>query len=1813
MLSPLFWVNADSAQGKLYKNAYKFVCHRDPNDLIQRFKQRCSKSDYSSFEISSEGNFNIFNDSFKREIPSDVSLHVCRQCFTPNDYERWTKDFRRHLYKSSKFCPFILKYFRKIYLYNNVYSSRDDIFRFRYLYFKDYLYLPRHFKWKCEKKGLVTLPEYELQVGILSEASITDVSNRFATVNNWLFDGSEHGNSLIGHYIKIPQHLNSYVSLLEDVLFLAHDMIRSQNLLDRYVAVLKFCKLRGNRIGFSTTLGYIVSDLFTSTLCVVSQNRLKDNNFYKNLEATTIHDLTLEERMAYEVQSGEEYDNIFAELRSKLGLYDKMRETTMYKKLHKFLLYVLVLGILDGVNISFDSLKFDTFAQKAIKRTHKPGFDMVHSMLDTLCFVCDRATVWFRTGNSDVLLQSGSSYETWLDKARDLQLKSKLLANPSANEFCEHKFIADLRDTIEVGRSILKYTAKLDKYEKTLIQKNLFDLQLIQGTEFTKKSAQSSRKPPFAVLVHGSSSICKSQLQNMLFYHYGKVFGQPTTENYKYSRCVFEKHWSGFDSSKWCIQMDDIAFMKPDWEPDPSLMEFLQIVNTVPYCPPQAELEDKGKTPIKPLLVIASSNTKHLNLNSYFSCPFAVARRVPFIIQPHVKKEYTKNSFMADSEKIPIISNGEYMNIWDFDIYVPRPADDKEIDNQQTKYILVNRFTDINDMLAWYITKAKEHEIAQEKAMNADKSMQESAVCAQCYRLETKCVCNFSPGEMSDLSDVEEQYNTSIYDPELTCDHCGKYMDYCMCAIGEEQKYNFENESDDDVDTRDLVENAINGDNNLDYGAFVEHMPADDLDDFNPFFKMKIWLANKIICYNANSLPDCCILNRRTWQVLLWLLISSGFCYPALILSFICALTSIYALYVNFWIIFAYFCMYYYGTFWKIRVAAKVCGTNIDSAKLVMRLFARRIKKIEAPPRNIKHLMIFVSSAAFGLALAKFSMNFKTKYKTQSEGTKPKAMVKEKQAFYYHDPYVNTGVEISDQSRCISDDLCDRVTKNMARFRIHDKKSRKVFNTTGVNIIGNIWMINKHSIENFFEGTIDVILDDTAQNVSRNIFGMIARKDLFILHPTKDLAFINLRVIAPGKNLITYFPIDDIIQGRYEGQYCMKDSDGVNKRIDLHDIHSGICTRLNMPCYFAMASTKTRNGDCGSVAVAHIGSAQVILGIHTTGNQMHGVTFQHVSQKDLNLILSQYEMQVDCGTVPISAPDFKRSLTDLHEKSSVRFLEGGTIHAIGSFAGYKPRMKSRVRKTFIRDCVVEGGYVDNFGPPDMSWKPWSKTLKDIAQPNLNIDPTIACECRKAFVNDILSEIPELINSELIHVYDLDTALNGADGIAFVDKLNTRTSAGNPFKKSKRHFIELDDKGKISHLNEVIASRINDIEACYSKATKFNPQYCGHLKDEAKTMQQIENSKTRVFMASEMAWSIVARKYYLSFIRLIQNNPFVFEAMPGIVAQSDQWQKLYDYLNTFGPNQCVAGDYKMYDKQMSPIFILEAFQILIELAKCAKWSDEDVQILWCIAYDTAYAMVDYNGDLLQLHLNPSGHPLTVIINCLVNSLYMRYVFKRLLPDIALSNFKKYIKLATYGDDNALCVSKKISDKYNHTTISVMFQLIGIQYTMADKTSESIPLLDISQISFLKREFQFCSDFGVVVAPLEHSSIDKMLTNYVDNGVLSPQAHSVCVIETALREYAFYGKEIFEERTQFFKEVIRRMNLEVWVRDSTFPSFSSCVEQFWLRSGCPDRAVERFVALEEKTSTKIMSEIGDARIINLLDCPLMESLTSSIIDF
>jgi hypothetical protein len=313
----------------------------------------------------------------------------------------------------------------------------------------------------------------------------------------------------------------------------------------------------------------------------------------------------------------------------------------LVKKMHELYTYLLVQGFLSKFGMEVSDKEFHSLTGRSGKSYRNPTSLLV-CVVDSALFICEKLIDFRKTGDPTAFIHSDSTYSAWSDEADKVLELAPFTSNLGAHGTSYFSFVSNLNDVIERGEAIRKHSKTNIGVESTALGRKLQNLHLLKNVEITRRASQKEREAPFGVLVHGASSVGKSTFTKMLYYYYGSLHGLEKDDHFRYVRNPADEYWSNFDSSKWCIQMDDIAFLLPSKssEVDPTLKEMLNVVNNVPYVPPQAALEDKGKTPVLAKLVVATSNAKDLNAHEYFYCPLAVRRRLPYVVHVTPKTEY---------------------------------------------------------------------------------------------------------------------------------------------------------------------------------------------------------------------------------------------------------------------------------------------------------------------------------------------------------------------------------------------------------------------------------------------------------------------------------------------------------------------------------------------------------------------------------------------------------------------------------------------------------------------------------------------------------------------------------------------------------------------------------------------------------------------------------------------------------------------------------------------------------------------------------------------------------------------------------------------------------------------------------------------------------------------------------------------------------------------------------------------------------------------------------------------------------------------
>jgi hypothetical protein len=121
-------------------------------------------------------------------------------------------------------------------------------------------------------------------------------------------------------------------------------------------------------------------------------------------------------------------------------------------------------------------------------------------------------------------------------------------------------------------------------------------------------------------------------------------------------------------------------------------------------------------------------------------------------------------------------------------------------------------------------------------------------------------------------------------------------------------------------------------------------------------------------------------------------------------------------------------------------------------------------------------------------------------------------------------------------------------------------------------------------------------------------------------------------------------------------------------------------------------------------------------------------------------------------------------------------------------------------------------------------------------------------------------------------------------------------------------------------------------------------------------------------------------------------------------------------------------------------------------------------------------------------------------------------------------------------------------------------MGIVYTMADKEAASVPYINISEASFLKRSWRWDSEIEEYMPVIEHDSIQRSLMIWVQSKTICKQEQSLEVITSAMGEYFFYGREIYEEKKELFQRIVNELEYNLWIKENTFMPYDILAKNF-----------------------------------------------------
>lgn len=248
---------------------------------------------------------------------------------------------------------------------------------------------------------------------------------------------------------------------------------------------------------------------------------------------------------------------------------------------------------------------------------------------------------------------------------------------------------------------------------------------------------------------------------------------------------------------------------------------------------------------------------------------------------------------------------------------------------------------------------------------------------------------------------------------------------------------------------------------------------------------------------------------------------------------------------------------------------------------------------------------------------------------------------------------------------------------------------------------------------------------------------------------------------------------------------------------------------------------------------------------------------------------------------------------------------------------------------------------------------------------------------------------------------------------------------------------------------------------------------------------------------------------------------VFPCQVGINPYSREWNDIATRLLEKGAN-ILCCDYSRFDGFMSKVLMKHIAAMINKVCGGGEQlckQRENLLMACCSRYGICGKMV-YRVEAGI----PSGFPMTVIVNSILNEVLVRYVYKLVMVErpIIAASFNQFVTMVTYGDDNLISVSPQISGIFDGARVQDEMRKCGIKITDGvDKTLPTLAFRRLDDCDFLKRKFKLRSD-GIWVGPMETESLWPQL-HFVRCQALELNEAYLANLNSVLRELWLVSKE------------------------------------------------------------------------------------------
>jgi len=602
-------------------------------------------------------------------------------------------------------------------------------------------------------------------------------------------------------------------------------------------------------------------------------------------------------------------------------------------------------------------------------------------------------------------------------------------------------------------------------------------------------------------------------------------------------------------------------------------------------------------------------------------------------------------------------------------------------------------------------------------------------------------------------------------------------------------------------------------------------------------------------------------------------------------------------------------------------------------------------------------------------------------------------------------------------------------------------------------------------------------------------------------------------------------------------------------------------------------------GDCGSLIFSHAQSlTKRVIGVHICGYEaMQKGYAEVITQEDLLETLATFPGKPLCDGV-LSGPFELVAPVDKFDVGEPMVRAEGSFEILGRLPNRwrlrLPDHTSLVPSLFVDKFQWNGEVILHKKEPAVLSPQDPRLLEQVSPLEQGIKKygTPCLPMRFDLLEDIARDIlEELRPVRRLRVLSEHEAINGIVGQKYFDSINMQSSPGWPFKLWTR----LAGKKELfvgSPRNYTVADpmlrKMLDLRLDQGLLGNRVPSaWVDCLKDEKRLLAKVALGKTRVFAIAPVDYVITMRRLCLDFTAAFYAARDSSFSAVGINVASLEWNAMVKYLLE-NSDVGFAGDFGSFDGKLS--------------AECMDWVcwiieqmyDEtpEMTMLRRVLFDELIHTVHIAIDCVYICSggNPSGNPLTVVLNTIVNEMYLRYVWLCLAPKgmNTLVGYHQHVRTKVYGDDNWVSVTPRALKFYNLQTVGKFLGLLGFEYLPPTKVVTDIKFDSLLAWDFLQHRTFVVPEIiaNVYVARVEMDVVVEML--YWTHKALSKIEAVAVNSNTALRFMFFYGASVYlamldELRRLFVSVGLKVPSLLTWRELKTeFQQNAGLLEYGWV---------------------------------------------------